>query len=734
MDRSERATGVRAQRALTAALVAAVAVLAFSFACEQIYDPDFWWHLAIGRWVLEHRAIPRQDVFSFATAGAPWVPHSWLPDVGMFVLHRLAGISGVILFKAALVAAAFGTGTWLAIRSGIHPWLAALAYAAVIPVARFQFRERPQTVMFALVAMFFWLLGEREAERRRRTWILLVAGTLMWANFHGSFFLGLVLAGALVLERGAAWTLTAATGPGEARRRLLLAGALLLTLSLTTLATPFGIRLPMQMLEDFSSYAVTRAAAIQEYQPLEWAKYVGFSILLAATAASFLAAGRRARLYSAAAFVAFNWLALRSVRFVGIAAMLDAGVLAQNLQPLVERAAALGWSFKPRVQAAALGPLLVLGMALAFRNEFRPGKEARFGLGVNEGRFPRRAVEYLASSGFEGNLFNDWQLGGYVLWHLPAAKTLVDGRALPAHFEVLDRLASLPGPDDVKRWLAGHDVKGALLMRSDGWGDFFAHSAEYERVFFDDRALVYLRKDVAARAGTATAKYRYIQPDTFDPSYLVPLAQGPHAAEVEAELRAAVAESPDVLAARFMLGFFLEVKGSPEALEQYLAAARINASLAFAHYRLGARLVQVGTATRQFARVEPVLREALKMNPKDAESEAYLAFGLYTQGRLAESEEGFERALARAPNQLIALTNLGYLYVDTKRAASAVPLFERAAALAPRDENAAYGFAYALQASGDRRRAARAWRAFLDGFPGSAWVPRARAGLAACER
>src|SRR3954452_1673927 len=65
-------------------------------------DGDVSWHIATGQWILDHRAIPHVDPFSFTWAGKPWVPIEWLAEVITASAYRLAGYGGV----AALVTAA----------------------------------------------------------------------------------------------------------------------------------------------------------------------------------------------------------------------------------------------------------------------------------------------------------------------------------------------------------------------------------------------------------------------------------------------------------------------------------------------------------------------------------------------------------------------------------------------------------------------------------------------------
>lgn len=714
------------------ALAAVVTAVAFLFSCQKIYDPDTWWHLATGRWVLEHGLVPGHDVFSFATADAPWVAYSWLPATGMYLVHAAGGAAALVLVKALLVSAAFLLAFAMAVRARIHPWLAALALTVAAPVARFQFRERPQILMFGLVALFFWLLAEPGAERRWRTWIVLGLAQVLWANVHGSFFLGIALAGALFTERllQAAWARIRRTS-AAADGSLALAAGLLAVVVLASFATPYGAGLVAQTLGDMTALSVSRSFVNEEFKPLAPGSHPGFVALACATALSFVAAGRRPRPYTAFAFLGLALLAFGSVRFAAIAAFVFAFVLALNLQPALERGvaalAARGRAPSAGGASAALAALLGIFVALAFLLSFGPGREARFGLGVNESRFPGPAVQYLSRSGFAGNLFNSWVHGGYVLWHLPGVKDLVDGRALPAHLALLERLRAMDRAA-LDGWLEANDVKGALLTRDDPAGPLFADSHRFDRAFFDDRAVVYLRKD-GVPSGTAGGAYRFLRPDSYDPSYLAPIARGPQAAEAESELRRAVTDAPDSFTPRFLLGFFLEAQGKPEALGQYLAAARLNPGLAFAHYDLGRRAGAFALATGQAAGAEPLLREALTFKRGDPALEALLGSALYAQRKLPEAEERLQRALSQSPDLPLALTNLGYLQVDTGRAALAIPLFQRARKAAPGDESAAYGLAYALHAAGDRG-AADAWKGFLAGFPASRWAPRARQRLA----
>ena len=66
----------------------------------RLSDPDPWWHLATGRWIVEHRAIPHVDPFSFTVAGAPWRAVDWLADLAMYGSCALGGDAGLGVLTA----------------------------------------------------------------------------------------------------------------------------------------------------------------------------------------------------------------------------------------------------------------------------------------------------------------------------------------------------------------------------------------------------------------------------------------------------------------------------------------------------------------------------------------------------------------------------------------------------------------------------------------------------------
>src|SRR5208282_6211066 len=85
-------------------------ILAVSYALlaclRTVGDFDTGWHLATGRYLLQHHAIPSGDVLSYTSPGAPWLypPFAGALLYAVFQAFGYAGLSWFSVLVAALLA------------------------------------------------------------------------------------------------------------------------------------------------------------------------------------------------------------------------------------------------------------------------------------------------------------------------------------------------------------------------------------------------------------------------------------------------------------------------------------------------------------------------------------------------------------------------------------------------------------------------------------------------------
>lgn len=159
-------------------------------------DGDVSWHIATGRWILQHHALPMTDPFSFTWAGKPWVPIEWLAEVIYAAAYGLAGYSGVAAIVTAALIALNGIVFFNASRWTRLPLVVLVAMDVIlIPMML----ARPHLLGWPILALWLWLmLRAREHNRAPPLWTALIM--TLWANLHGGFVFGLAIAAAFGLE------------------------------------------------------------------------------------------------------------------------------------------------------------------------------------------------------------------------------------------------------------------------------------------------------------------------------------------------------------------------------------------------------------------------------------------------------------------------------------------------------------------------------------------------------
>ena len=67
-----------------------------------VVDPDIWWHLRTGQWIVDHGQMPATDPFSAYGAGKPWVAYSWLFEILVYALFTKLGLMGILVFTVSM--------------------------------------------------------------------------------------------------------------------------------------------------------------------------------------------------------------------------------------------------------------------------------------------------------------------------------------------------------------------------------------------------------------------------------------------------------------------------------------------------------------------------------------------------------------------------------------------------------------------------------------------------------
>ncbi len=449
-----------------------------------IHDPDIWWHLRTGQWILQHHALPRIDSFCSLTAGKPWQAYSWLFELLVFQLYNSFGLVGLVLYTCGLT---------VAITAALHHLVRQLqrdfSIAVLLTLAGAMclsqlYSPRPWlfTILFFVVELDLLL----QARRTGRTRMLLLLPILfaLWANLHIQFLNGLVV---LFLALGEAVVNQYVPRVANSASRLRPLPVLWVTLGClaATCLNPYGVQLYRAAFELATQPGV--ADLIGELKAIPFRRPEDFLLLLLAmSACAALARARRTMLFETALFVYAAFLAFRSQRDLWLLAIVSVAMLAAGIsigKTAVDRTTALT---RPLALLAA-----ILAVVASFRVLHVDNPNLRTQLEVT---MPVKAVEFLRQKQYPGPLYNDFNWGGYLIWNLRVPVS-IDGRAALQGTEHIQQsvntISAQPG------WADDPQLKQAgvvLLPVSDPLAQMLALDSRFRQVYRDKLAVVFVSR------------------------------------------------------------------------------------------------------------------------------------------------------------------------------------------------------------------------------------------------
>jgi hypothetical protein len=390
-------------------------------------DPDLWWHLRTGQWIVQTGHVPHSDPFSFTRAGQPWVAHEWLLEVLFYELWNHGGFAALIVFSAIVTTAGFMLLYLRCLSCGVKNHWAAAAIVLGALAAAPSWGVRPQIFTFMLASLLLWLIELGENRPRFLFWIPPLF--LLWLNLHAGFALGPVL----LLAYGAGLTIETAIGatPWKETRPLILRVLLLLVACVALVPlNPRGAGLYRYPFDTLRSPAM-RSLIGEWHSPdfHEWL-YRPFLLLWLLLLVAFASSRSRPKWRVMAPLLLTACAALDAVRHIPILVLLAVPAIAAAL-PADSPSLTVAVSDRPprssrlRPLFNALVVILLAVFALVRWVSLARSQDAR-----EAEQFPQKTVAFLRSGDYPRNVFVYYDWGGYAIWKLyPEYRVFVDGRA-----------------------------------------------------------------------------------------------------------------------------------------------------------------------------------------------------------------------------------------------------------------------------------------------------------------
>jgi hypothetical protein len=469
-------------------------------------DPDLWWHLRTGQWIVENGHVPRFDLFSFTRSGHPWVAHEWLSEVVLYELWKHIGAIGLIVFSAIVTTSGFMV---LYLRCpGKRHWAAAATVLGALASAPC-WGVRPQMFTFALASLLLWIIQAGESRPSLLFWIPPLF--VLWLNLHAGFALG----PALLLAYAAGLLVEMAVGktPWQQVRPILLRVLLVLLICLAVVPlNPNGTQLYRYPFDTLRSYGM-RSFIVEWFSPnFHESLYLPFMLVWLLLLTSFASARSRPKGRVLTPLLLTAFAALDAVRHIPIFVLVAIPVIAAAM-PLPSSS----WAQSQLHRRSALYRPFFAGAVVVLMAVFTVVKWtslARHQDAREAALFPQKAVAFLQSADHPQNVFVYYDWGGYAIWKLyPEYRVFTDGRADLYGDELLrqsiETVELRTGWRDVlDRW----QVETVLIPPSCALAQALQLDPGWHADFADSQALVLVRAHIAAQDATDSRELSFSPP------------------------------------------------------------------------------------------------------------------------------------------------------------------------------------------------------------------------------
>ena len=377
----------------------------FALRFDGVTDTDVWWHMAIGRLIVEHRAIPSTEPFSIFGAGKPFEAYSWLFELIVFWFYQKLGLIGIPVFSCTMAVAITAAVHRLVRR--LNPAFllgVCLTFLVVYTIGRL-YTPRPwlASILFFALEVDILMNARKTGEKRQLLWLPVIF--CLWANIHIQFVDGLVVLGIALAEGLLARRWTQIKTNFQTRQMVWV----FLGCIAATLINPYGLKIYKVAYE-----LVAQGAAlpqIPELSAISFRSFDDWCVLFLALAAAVVLARKNQPSFFEIALLAFAIVtSFRSQRDIWVLAIVGAAILATGF---TEQQAD---PFQLTVTAA---PFVVLASIVfawfAFLGKGINNTELQ---GKLDSSLPVQAIETIKQQHWEGPLFNDYGWGGYLIWSL----------------------------------------------------------------------------------------------------------------------------------------------------------------------------------------------------------------------------------------------------------------------------------------------------------------------------
>lgn len=458
-----------------------VLITAFVLGIKQLREPDIWWMLRTGEWILQHGQVMKKDIFSYTFQGTEWLNVKWGFEVILLWFSRLGGPEITLLLQSIVnvLILVFVNKVYKNFRETndlqkkrYFPYFSIIISAYLLLFAcEFRFNGRPEMVSHIMTAVYLFLLLKWRFFPLRKIY-LLIPLQILWVNLHEAYGTGTVM---MVAFLGATWfeylfvfkNKNDFDGLNKPEKPIDLTIAVIVAI-LASAIHPWGLRMIIHPLEIFTQVQenkfTTELLSFTEKGYWQKEAYINLAIFIFGLFSLvfrfspkvalpkntvkkpkpkwYIFIISRFSLAYIAFFFMFFYLSLTAYRNIPFFIIVAIPLVAIGLDNIIRF---VSWKMEKKekrkqvktVKAIAYLVTVISGILVyiyvasgVFYKTLDDGRD-QFGLKVNPVMHPIGAAYFIADNNINGRCFSDFLVSNYLLWQLrPDFKTFIDLRDL----------------------------------------------------------------------------------------------------------------------------------------------------------------------------------------------------------------------------------------------------------------------------------------------------------------
>jgi hypothetical protein len=444
-------------------------LLAIVFAIRNIIQPDIWWLLTSGEWIVKHGRIPVKDVFSFTFFGKPWMNVKWLFEVLIYFISKIGGPEFLMILQAivnvVIIYVLFKISLLIKIACGktehIKEWFPGFTISIIIAIIGWNYRMigRPEMMSHLFTLLFIFIfLKYRIKPGKFIFWLIPLQ--ILWANLHDGFVNGMVICSVMAVSAIFDHYIY---HPKILKSKQVFPVQIVLVSVLSILSvivSPYGFKMLAYPFDIYSQlndnkYTAELLSFTTKFYWFNKEAYIFIFLFIISLIAFFKRnlnekTGsnifiRPLQTYGTGFIVMyflFFYLGLTAYRNIVFFILISSPVIAVWIDSILDKCKQIRILNKIRLYAVINSVFIIAGILLYISvcTDFyyrHTEKYYNYGLKINAEYTPGGVVDYIKTHHITGRCFSDYKSSSYLLWSLrPDFKTFIDMR----DFDVFNRL------------------------------------------------------------------------------------------------------------------------------------------------------------------------------------------------------------------------------------------------------------------------------------------------------